>query len=79
MVLAGFLEPRGLRINDVCPGAVATPLKIAATEEIYRRTGDKAGYDATMASLVAAEGIANVYAWLASDDAGDVKGTIFTR
>lgn len=79
MVLNGFLEKRGIRVNDVCPGNVTTPLKLDAIEEIYRRTGDRAAYDAMMAANVAPEGIAKVYAWLASDDAADVKGTIFTR
>jgi NAD(P)-dependent dehydrogenase (short-subunit alcohol dehydrogenase family) len=79
MVLRGFLEPRGLRIHDVCPGNVTTPLKLDAMEEIVRRTGDRAAYEAGLAANVPAEGIAKVYAWLASDDAADVMGTIFTR
>lgn len=79
MVLNGFLEGRGIRVNDVCPGNVTTPLKLDAIEQIYRRTGDRSGYEAMMAALVPPEGIASVYAWLASDEAADVKGTIFTR
>lgn len=79
MVLTGFLAPHGLRINDVCPGNVETPLLLASLEESYRRTGDRAAYDTRMGTLVPPERIAKVYAWLASDDAADVKGTIFTR
>ena len=79
MVLRGFLEPRGLRIHDVCPGNVTTPLKLDAMEEIFRRTGDRVAYEAGLAANVPPDGIANVYAWLASDDAADVRGTIFTR
>jgi NAD(P)-dependent dehydrogenase (short-subunit alcohol dehydrogenase family) len=79
MVLSGFLATRGLRINDVCPGNVETPLLLASLQESYERTGDRAAYDARMATLVPPERIARVFAWLASDDAADVKGTIFTR
>jgi NAD(P)-dependent dehydrogenase (short-subunit alcohol dehydrogenase family) len=79
MVLRGFLEPHGVRVNDVCPGNVTTPLKLDAIDEIYRRTGDRQSYEADLLRLVAPEGIARIMAWLASDDAADVIGTIFTR
>lgn len=79
MVLRGYLADRGIRVNDVCPGNVVTPLKLDAIEQIYARTGDRAAYDRDMAGLVRPEGIAKVMAWLASDDAADVTGTIFTR
>jgi NAD(P)-dependent dehydrogenase (short-subunit alcohol dehydrogenase family) len=79
ITMRGALADRGIRVNDVCPTAVDTPLKVAAVEEIYRRTGDRAAFDRDMATLVRPEGIANVMAWLASDDAADVTGTIFTR
>ncbi len=79
MVLRGYLTARGIRVHDVCPGNVVSPLKLDAIEEIHRRTGDRAAYEADLAALVQPEGIAPVYAWLASDDAADVTGTIFTR
>jgi NAD(P)-dependent dehydrogenase (short-subunit alcohol dehydrogenase family) len=79
MVLRGQLEDRGVRVNDVCPGNVVSPLKLEVVEERYRRTGDRAAYEAELAGLVQPEGIANVFAWLASDEAADVTGTIFTR
>jgi 3-oxoacyl-[acyl-carrier protein] reductase len=68
-----------VRVNDVCPGNVVSPLKLEVVEERYRRTGDRAAYEAELAGLVQPEGIANVFAWLASDEAADVTGTIFTR
>ena len=36
-------------------------------------------YEADLAGLVQPEGIASIIAWLASDEAADVTGTIFTR
>lgn len=79
MVLRANLAKHGVRVYDVCPGQVVTPMKVSVIEETLRLTGDVAAYEAEMASLVKPEGIANVMAWLASDEAADVTGTIFTR
>ncbi len=79
MVLRGHLADRGVRVNDVCPGNVVSPLKLDVIESAYRRSGDRAAYEADLAGLVQPEGIANVMAWLASDEAAYVTGTIFTR
>ena len=59
MVLRGHLAEKGIRVNDVCPGNVVSPLKLEVIEEMYRRTGDRAAYDAEIAGLVAPEGIAS--------------------
>jgi NAD(P)-dependent dehydrogenase (short-subunit alcohol dehydrogenase family) len=79
MVLRGHLADRGVRVNDVCPGNVVSPLKMEVIEEMYRKTGDRAAYEADIAGLVQPEGIANIIAFLASDEAAYVTGTIFTR
>ena len=79
LVLAGHLGPKGIRVNDVAPGALATPLKIGQVEESYRRTGDRAAYEAAMKSLLPPDGVASVMAFLASDDADYVRGTVFTK
>jgi NAD(P)-dependent dehydrogenase (short-subunit alcohol dehydrogenase family) len=79
MVLRGQLADRGVRVNDVCPGNVVSPLKLEVIEAMYRKTGDRTAYEAEMAGLVAPEGIASIIAWLASDEAAYVTGTIFTR
>ncbi len=79
MVLRGHLAEKGVRVNDVCPGNVVSPLKLEVIEEMYRKTGDRAAYEADLADLVQPEGIASIIAWLASDEAADVTGTIFTR
>ena len=69
MVLRDRLADHGVRVHDVAPGQVLSPLKVSVVEEVYRETGDRAAYEAELASLVEPEGIANVMAWLASDDA----------
>ncbi len=76
---AANLAAHGVRVNDVCPGQVVTPHEGLGHRGDLRATGDRAAYEAELASLVQPEGIANIMAWLASDDAADVTGTIFTR
>jgi NAD(P)-dependent dehydrogenase (short-subunit alcohol dehydrogenase family) len=79
MVMAANLGPKGIRVNDVAPGALATPLKIGQVEESFRRTGNRTEYEAAMKSLLPPEGVASVMAFLASDDADYVRGTVFTK
>jgi NAD(P)-dependent dehydrogenase (short-subunit alcohol dehydrogenase family) len=79
MVLRADLARHGVRVHDVCPGQVVSPLKVRVIEESLRLTGDRAAYETEMASLIRPEGVASIMAWLASDDAADVVGTIFTR
>ena len=79
LVMQGYLGKHGIRVNDVAPGAVDTPLKTGQIKQTYALTGDKAAYDSAMASLVTPDGVSKVYAWLASDEADYVRGTVFTR
>ena len=79
LVLAQRLAPHGIRVHDVCPGCVDTPLKRAQLREVYRRGGDRAQYERELRRLVPAEGIAPVFAFLASDEARYVRGSIFTH
>ena len=78
MTLDGHLSKFGIRVHDMLPGELDTPLKVAATEEVLRNTGDRAGYERTMANLASPDGVAAVIAFLASDDADYVRGSIRT-
>ena len=79
MVLAQRLAPHGIRVHDVCPGSVATPLKVAQLREVYRHDGDRAQYEQALRQLIPAEGVAPVFAFLASDEARYVRGSVFTH
>ncbi len=78
MTLDSHLSRFGIRVHDVLPGALDTPLKVAATEESLRNTGDREAYEHTMANLSPPGGVAAVMAFLASDDAAYVRGSIRT-
>ena len=79
LVMAQRLAPHGIRVHDVCPGSVETPLKVAQLRAVLRQDGDRAAFEQAMRSLVPADGIAPVFAFLASDEARYLRGTLFTR
>ena len=79
MTLEPKLEPLGIRINDVCPGAIDTEMKRENVLDAARATGratDGALDDAKLADPV---GVARLLLFLASDDADYVRGTVFTK
>jgi NAD(P)-dependent dehydrogenase (short-subunit alcohol dehydrogenase family) len=81
LTLQARLEPRGIRVHTICPGEIATPLKLSAiaqAAELAGRSPDAAIAEARE-RLGEADGVARVLAFLASDEASYVRGTIFTR
>lgn len=77
LVLAPQLASRGIRVNALCPGSLETPLKM----EVLRKQADQEGrcLEAMRAGLGKPEGVGRVLAFLVSDDADYVRGTVFTR
>lgn len=78
--LARQVEPFAIRVNVVCPGSIATPLKLRTMDELAEREGRFAEEVSSEKNLLGEpEGVAKVLAFLASDDAAYVRGSIFTR
>ncbi len=79
MTLAKQLEPRGVRVNVVCPGNIETDMKLGIIRAEAERDG--LDYDTLVeeAKLGDPMGVAKVLAWLMSDEAEYVRGDIFTR
>lgn len=81
ITLAKRLEPRGIRVNVVSPGNIATELKL----DVIREEASRAGRDPEAAATQALEslgdpaGVARVIAFLASSEAAYVRGAVFTR
>ena len=70
----------GIRVNVVCPGAIATPLKLKTMDKLAKQEGKTEQELGEQKSLLGEpEGVAEVLAFLASDKADYVRGTIFTR
>jgi len=66
------LGPKGVRINAVAPGFIATPMVAAMPEKVLKDLEAKV----PLRRLGKPEEIANTYAFLASDEASYINGTV---
>ena len=66
------LGPKGIRVNAVCPGFVRTPILDAMPPSVIEKMQEKV----PLGRLGKPEEIAAVYAFLASDDASYLNGSI---
>ena len=78
MVLDRQLSDHGIRVNDVLPGSLDTPLKRAQVAAVRDASGDEENYRNMMSNLASPDGVAAVMAFLASDEADYVRGSIRT-
>ena len=77
LVLAQQLASRGIRVNALCPGSLETPLKMGVLKKQAELEGRR--LEEMRAGLGKPEGVGKVLAFLVSDDADYVRGTVFTR
>jgi len=77
MVLESQLASRNIRVHDVCPGGIVTPLKMRVVEKQAEATNRSVAQ--LSADLGNPEGIGKVLAFLVSNEADYIRGTIFTR
>ena len=66
------LGPKGIRVNAVAPGFIATPILETIPEKILASMKSQV----PLARLGSPEEVANVYAFLASDEASYVNGAV---
>ncbi|MEY5099304.1 MAG: 3-oxoacyl-[acyl-carrier-protein] reductase FabG [Pseudomonadota bacterium] len=66
------LGPKGVRVNAVAPGFVGTPILQTIPDKVLQEMQDKV----PLRRLGLPEEIANVYAFLASDEASYVNGAV---
>ncbi len=78
MTLQSQLELHGIRVNGLCPGNIATPLMDRALRDMVS-AGQGDLVEERKARLANPDGVARVLAFLVSDDADYVRGTVFTR
>ena len=78
LVLEQNLSKYGIRVNDVLPGSVKTPLKIKNVKDTHKND-DKLSINQRINELVSPDDIAKVYAFLASEEANMIRGSIRTR
>jgi 3-oxoacyl-[acyl-carrier protein] reductase len=66
------LGPKGIRANAVCPGFIATPILHTIPDKVMAQMVDRV----PMKRLGQPEEVANLYAWLASDEASYINGAV---
>ena len=79
LVMESHLEKYNIRVNDVLPGAVRTPLKVTNVQDMHDAGGKQGDLEDKIDSLVSPDDVSKVYAFLASDEADMVKGSVQTR
>jgi NAD(P)-dependent dehydrogenase (short-subunit alcohol dehydrogenase family) len=78
MTLEERLKGTGIRVNELCPGSVHTPLLERSLDEATARTGDPAYRHEIRSQWISPAKVADVLAFLASPEADVVRGTIRT-
>lgn len=81
IVLANSLATDNIRVNVVAPGNIDTAMKRSVIAAEVERKGKAEELEKAVADahLGQPEGVAQLLAWLASDEAGYVRGVINTR
>ena len=77
--LESELGPQGVRLHVICPGGIATPLKLANVAEGALSSGNDPEEAIRNSNLGDPIGVARILLFLASEDGSYVRGTIFTR
>ena len=77
--LESEVGPQGVRLHVICPGGIATPLKLANVAEGAEKDGRDPEEAKKNASLGDPVGVARVLTFLASEEGSYVRGTVFTR
>ena len=81
MTLEAQLAPHGIRVNEVCPSSIATPMRIENLVDRARAAGKDPEQARAEAIKDAGDpkGVAEILAFLASSEADYVRGAIYTR
>jgi NAD(P)-dependent dehydrogenase (short-subunit alcohol dehydrogenase family) len=77
--LQQYLANKGIRIHDILPGSIRSPLKEGQLNEAFKNTGDKEAFDDQNNDLGDPEGVAKIVAFIISDEADYLRGSIRTR
>ncbi|MBZ0295249.1 MAG: SDR family oxidoreductase [Anaerolineae bacterium] len=81
MTLEGHLGKRGVRVNVICPGNIITDMKmsvdIARAQQEGRSVEEE--YERAKREYGLPPGVAKIIAFMISDEADYLRGTLFTR
>ena len=73
------LARHNIRVHAICPGGIATPLKLKNVADGARSQGLSPEEAVAKSRLGDPVGVGKILAWLVSDEADYVRGTVSTR
>ena len=79
MVMQRHIDMSKIRVQDILPGRVRTPLVLENLEQQLEKTGDQAHFDAEVAALTDPDDVAKIATFMASDAAKVMRGPVVTR
>jgi NAD(P)-dependent dehydrogenase (short-subunit alcohol dehydrogenase family) len=79
MTLERHLANRGIRVNVVCPGGIATEMKLGVIKTESERSGRDFDQAVADSHLGEPAGVARILAFLASDEADYIRQRMWTR
>ena len=79
MVMQRHIDMTNIRVQDIAPGRVRTPLVLENLRQQFEKTGDREHYESEVANLTDPEDVAKIATFMASDEAKVMRGPVFTR
>lgn len=79
MVMQRHIDMSKIRVQDILPGRVRTPLVLDNLREQFEKTGDRAHYESEVAGLTDPDDVAKIAVFMASDAATVMRGPVITR
>ena len=79
MVMQRHIDMSRIRVQDILPGRVRTPLVTENLRQQFEKTGDQAQYNAEIAALTDPDDVAKIATFMASDAAKVMRGPVITR
>ena len=79
MVMQRHIDMTNIRVQDIAPGRVRTPLVLENLRQQFEITGDRKHYESEVANLTDPDDVAKIATFMASDEAKVMRGPVFTR
>ena len=79
MVMQRHIDMSKIRVQDILPGRVRTPLVTENLRQQFEKTGDQAHYESELASLTDPDDVAKIATFMASNAAKVMRGPVITR
>lgn len=79
MVMQRHIDMSQIRVQDILPGRVRTPLVLDNLRQQLEKTGNQTQYDTEVAALTDPDDVAKIATFMASDAAKVMRGPVITR